>query len=156
MANGNALKPVKGVIRERGGGGAWGYWCFVRPDIDPALFQTSSICPTRILDLKWRNDEKHQSSENIFTQLHVNKCKETVPSYDFQEICIRQLHEVLKKNKSSDWICPTWDNSHFIGNNFAGLNFRDCQIVAKFKSRKKFTAKMSEIVCLWCTSHFLF
>ena len=65
---------------------------------------------------------KNISPENIFTQLHVNKCKETVPSYDFQEICIRQLHEVLKKDKSSGWICPT----HFIGNNFAGLNFLDC------------------------------
>lgn len=119
MATGNALKPVKGVIRG-GEGGGWGLLMMT-------LFQTSSICPTAF----WtsndeNNDEKHQSSENIFTQLHVNKCKEIVPSYDFQEICIRQLHEVLKKDRSSGWTCPTGDNSHFIGNNFAGLNFRNC------------------------------
>ena len=68
---------------------------------------------------------KNISPENIFNQLHVHKCTEAVPSYDFQEICIRQLHEVLKRDKSSGWICPTGDNSHFIGNNFDGLNFRD-------------------------------
>ena len=117
MATGNALKPVKRVIRGGGGGGLG------VTDDDPVSDQFD--LSYRILDLKWRNDEKHQSSENIFTQLHVNKWKETVPSYDFQEICIRQLHEVLKKD-SSGWICPKGDNSHFIGNNFAGLNFRNC------------------------------
>ena len=121
MAPVTAFKPTKKVIL--GGAGAGGYWCFLRPD--PTLFQTSSICPTAF----WTSyDEmmKNIGPENIFTQLHVNKCKETVPYYDFQEICIRQLHEVLKKDKSSGWVCPSRDNSHFIGNNFAGLNFRDC------------------------------
>ena len=42
MAPVTAFKPVKEVIL--GGGGAGGYWCFLRPD--PTLFQTSSICPT--------------------------------------------------------------------------------------------------------------
>ena len=42
MAPVTAFKPVKEVIL--GGGGAGGYWCFLRPD--PTLFQTNSICPT--------------------------------------------------------------------------------------------------------------
>ena len=122
MAPVTAFKPVKEVIL--GGGGGWGLLMLSKTRSYPVSDQFD--LSYRILDLKWRNDEKHQSSENIFTQLHVNKCKETVPSYDFQKICIRQLHEVLKKDRSSGWICPTGDNSHFIGNNFAGLNFRNC------------------------------
>ena len=125
MAPVTAFKPVKEVILGGGGGGGGGGLLMLSKTRSYPVSDQFDLS-YRILDLKWRNDEKHQSSENIFTQLHVNKCKETVPSYDFQKICIRQLHEVLKKDRSSGWICPTGDNSHFIGNNFAGLNFRNC------------------------------
>ena len=64
---------------------------------------------------------------------------------------------MLKKDKSSGWICPKGDNSHFIDNNFAGIHFRHRQIVAKFKSReKKVTAKIREIVCLGLQAIFYF